>query len=81
MRFGIDRDRMVAYWTPGEEDLAMALVAVEGFEIARANVAGLVTKYRTLDGWERRVVYASKRREAERLRRQVSASSEGLAAE
>lgn len=69
MVFRIDRDRMHVVWSDGAEDLALALLSVEGFELAR-NAGSPAEKFRTAYGcWERRIVYVSTRRDRERARR------------
>ncbi|MES2359980.1 MAG: hypothetical protein V4529_16695 [Gemmatimonadota bacterium] len=67
MTLRIDYDRMVVIWSPGDEDLALALVDIEGCEIARSGL-NHVDKYRCTEGWERRVVRLSKQRRRERSR-------------
>lgn len=66
MTFWLDRDRMYACWTAGDEDLAMALASIDGFEVAHGG-ADLVDKHQHRDGfWERRIVYVTARRDRDR---------------
>ena len=66
MRFGLNPDRMIAYWSLGEEDLAAALASVEGFAWA-THAGGTVEAYRRADGlWERRIVYIISGRDRDR---------------
>lgn len=66
MRFGLIPDRMVAYWEPGSRDLAMALVDMSGFRIARE---GHAEAHRVPMGWELRIEYATENRAKERKMR------------
>ncbi len=67
MTLKIDRDRMVVIWSVGNEDLTMALVELEGCELAKSS-AGPADKFRCAEGWERRIVMLSKQRLRERQR-------------
>ena len=67
MTLKIDRDRMMLVWSVGNEDLADALLEIEGMEPVR-NAKGFADKFRCAEGWERRVVYATVKRATERDR-------------
>jgi hypothetical protein len=58
---------MVIVYGVGDRDLALALLAVEGFELARGGL-GPTEPFRCAEGWEQRVVYSSARRNADRKR-------------
>ncbi len=67
MYFRIDIDRMHLIWSVGDDDIAYAFMRMEGFEFAQCS-QGTLTVFRHPMGWERRIRYVSKTREADRLR-------------